>query len=84
LFSKANPGFYEPYSRANGTTLSKSNERRYPTTRSASNFASEFNKDMIKTLRQKHLIPSASRIRKDMKAFEKKFYERYLSAGYKL
>lgn len=30
------------------------------------------------------MLPSAERIRKDMKAYEKKFYERYLSQGYKI
>jgi len=30
------------------------------------------------------MLPSAQRIIKDMKCFENKFYERYLSNGYKL
>lgn len=30
------------------------------------------------------MIPSAARIVKDMKSQEKKFYERFLSSGYKL
>lgn len=40
--------------------------------------------EMIKTLRQNNMLPSAGRIIKDMKAYEKRFYERFLSSGYKL
>lgn len=33
--------------------------------------------------RHKQFLPTSYRIKRDMKAFEKKFYERYMSCGYK-
>jgi len=85
ILNKANSTLFEPLSRAsNANETEKVNERGYPTTRAAKTQVNEYNKDWIKTLRQKHLLPSAQRIRRDMKLFEKRFYERYLSSGYKL
>ena len=45
------------------------------------NGATEY--DQYSALRQEALIPSAERINIDMRAAEKKYYERYLSEGYK-
>lgn len=40
--------------------------------------------DCLLSCRLNQFLPTGARIRRDMKAFEKKFYERYLSSGYKL
>ena len=46
--------------------------------------ANSLNSECMMACRQKHLLPSSQRIINDMNAFENKFYERYLSSGYKL
>jgi hypothetical protein len=82
LFGKNHSNWYEEFNgRMKDQYNQRSNDRAYPTTRSALN---DVNGDWTMAWRQKHLLPSAQRIRRDMKVFEKKFYERYLSNGYKL
>lgn len=38
----------------------------------------------LENFRVSNMIPSADRVRNDMKAYEKRFYERYLSNGFKI
>lgn len=85
MLDKSNSGLFESqYSRANGQNGNQASDRGYPSTRAISNVAATLSKEYLTAVRQKHMLPSSQRIRRDMKAQEKKFYERYLSSGYKL
>ena len=71
-------------SRVSGQNNQMLADRDFPMTRAASNPFNGLNSDCMQAIRQKHLLPSAQRILTDMEATEKKFYERFLSTGYKL